>query len=175
MERQLSTSKLIEYHKPSVTRADTTNTPAPLNRRFVYFTIICSISCLDFNGQGSAFLAPYVTGFANASMIANYGSDFATPKSMRWVRSFTVSQRSFASLIGFLFLPLAMEKLGRRFTGMFAANVLLVLGGLLQMSCVWLNHFEFYMAGQFAQGFGASFTPSLFLLMGESAPDRYRG
>jgi MFS family permease len=68
-----------------------------------------------------------------------------------------------------------MERIGRRFTGMFIANALMLLAILLQCLSPLVNYYELYILGQFVQGFGSAFAPALIMFMAESVPDRFRG
>lgn len=58
---------------------------------------------------------------------------------------------------------------------MLLNNVLMLAAIVLQCLAPLAFRYELYIAGQFVQGLGASFTPALVLFMAESVPDRFRG
>ena len=78
-------------------------------------------------------------------------------------------------MLGFCFLPLFMERVGRRATGMFIANALLIVAIMFQVLSPLVYRYELYIVGQFVQGFSQAFVPALLLFMAESVPDRFRG
>lgn len=107
--------------------------PSKVTKRLIFFTAVCTITGFDYVSHGSNFLEPYVKTFANESLTAHY-PDSIDSSALRWIWSFTSTSRSIAALIGYFVLPLFMDKLGRRVTGMFWANVLLVV------SCRTMDH-----------------------------------
>ena len=112
-----------------------TYTPAttPLTPQVIFFTIVCSMTAIDYISKGSNFLAHDLKIFANESLQRHYGVRFSGEEQMAWVRSVTVSMTNFANLIGSFLLPLAMDKLGRRATGLLLTNLLLVLACVMQV------------------------------------------
>src|SRR4051794_16643392 len=96
-----------------------------VTQHLIYFTAVCTSEGYSFVSHGSNFLEPFVKAFANESMTYNYGQ--MSPTAMNWLWSMTSTLRSIAALFGYLMLPLLMDRAGRRITGMFYANVLLII------------------------------------------------
>jgi hypothetical protein len=70
-----------------------------------------------------------------------------TETRLNWLWSMTTSLRSVAALCGYFLLPLFMDRLGRRVTGMLTANLLCIAAILFQVGAYLSDRYELYMVG----------------------------
>jgi hypothetical protein len=80
---------IVERRKVSIERNEnSTINPqykTPLTPQVIFFTIVCSITAIDYISKGSNFLAPHLKAFANESLARHYGERFGGG-TQAWVR-----------------------------------------------------------------------------------------